>query len=92
VREGESKFGRARLVGIVDRDGSVDITAVLALLRGRGCHRIFVEGGGVTVSAFLESGLLDRLHMAIAPLIIGNGRPRRCGLRSSRMAAGEAAR
>jgi len=41
----------------------------------RGCPRIFVEGGGVTVSAFLQAGLLDRLHVAIAPLIIGDGRP-----------------
>ena len=33
------------------------------------------EGGGVTVSAFLEANLLDRLHVAIAPLFIGDGRP-----------------
>ena len=36
---------------------------------------IFVEGGGVTVSMFLEANLLDRLQMAIAPLLIGDGRP-----------------
>ena len=35
----------------------------------------FVEGGGVTVSGFLQAELLDRLHVAIAPLIIGDGRP-----------------
>ena len=29
----------------------------------------------MTVSAFLEANLLDRLQMAIAPLIIGDGRP-----------------
>src|SRR5207247_8538033 len=45
------------------------------VLRERSCKRIFVEGGGVTVSAFLEANLLDRLQMAIAPLIIGDGRP-----------------
>ncbi len=44
-------------------------------LCARGCTRIFVEGGGVTVSAFLEAGLLDRLHIAVAPLLIGEGRP-----------------
>ena len=41
----------------------------------RGCSRVFVEGGGVTVSAFLEANLLDRLHLAIAPVLIGDGRP-----------------
>ena len=48
---------------------------LLDALRHRGGRRIFVEGGGVTVSAFLEANLLDRLHVAIAPLIIGDGRP-----------------
>jgi riboflavin biosynthesis pyrimidine reductase len=45
------------------------------LLRARGCARLFVEGGGVTVSMFLAANLLDRLHVAIAPLLIGDGRP-----------------
>ena len=36
---------------------------------------IFVEGGGATVSSFLEVGLLDRLQIAVAPLITGVGRP-----------------
>ena len=40
--------------------------------------RVFVEGGGVTVSRFLEADLLDRLQIAIAPVLIGEGR-RRCG-------------
>ena len=38
------------------------------MLRARGCARVFVEGGGVTVSMFLEANLLDRLQMAVAPL------------------------
>jgi riboflavin biosynthesis pyrimidine reductase len=36
---------------------------------------VLVEGGGATVSSFLEAGLLDRLQIAIAPLITGDGRP-----------------
>lgn len=34
-----------------------------------------MEGGGVTVSSFLNAGLLDRLHVMVAPMIIGSGRP-----------------
>jgi diaminohydroxyphosphoribosylaminopyrimidine deaminase/5-amino-6-(5-phosphoribosylamino)uracil reductase len=34
-----------------------------------------VEGGGATVSSFLKAGLLDRLQIAVAPLLIGDGRP-----------------
>ncbi len=29
----------------------------------------------MTVSRFLEAGLLDRLHVTVAPLLIGSGRP-----------------
>jgi riboflavin biosynthesis pyrimidine reductase len=76
ARPGESHFGRASLVAIDDdQDQGVDVADLLKLLRQRGCARIFVEGGGVTVSTFLEANLLDRLQIAIAPLIIGDGRP-----------------
>ena len=57
-----------------DRDG-FDLVALLELLRARGLRRILVEGGGVTVSRFLQEGLLDRLHLTVAPLLIGSGRP-----------------
>ena len=40
-----------------------------------GLQRVFIEGGGITVSRFLATGCLDRLQIAIAPLIIGSGRP-----------------
>jgi diaminohydroxyphosphoribosylaminopyrimidine deaminase / 5-amino-6-(5-phosphoribosylamino)uracil reductase len=75
VRPGETRFGCAIVVAVGETPSGIDATEVLRLLRNRGCHRIFVEGGGVTVSMFLEADLLDRLQVAIAPLIIGNGRP-----------------
>jgi riboflavin biosynthesis pyrimidine reductase len=52
-----------------------DLDALLEGLRSRGLRRILVEGGGVTVSRFLQKGLLDRLHLTVAPLLIGSGRP-----------------
>ena len=75
ARDGETHFGRAALVAVNEGPDGVDVGEVLRLLRARGCHRIFVEGGGVTVSMFLEANLLDRLQIAIAPLLIGDGRP-----------------
>jgi riboflavin-specific deaminase-like protein len=55
--------------------GGLDLVALLAELRSRGLSRVLVEGGGVTVSRFLQAGLLDRLHVTVAPLVIGSGRP-----------------
>jgi len=56
-------------------DGRLDLAALLGALAARGLRKIFVEGGGVTVSRFLMAGLLDRLHLTVAPLILGSGRP-----------------
>ena len=72
---GEELFGRARVVGVEDTgDGGIDVAELLRVLHARGCARVFVEGGGVTVSMFLQENLLDRLHLAVAPLLIGDGR------------------
>lgn len=57
------------------RAGRLDLAAVLDALAARGLRRVFVEGGGVTVSRFLEAGLVDRLQIAVAPMIVGSGRP-----------------
>ena len=75
ARQGETHVGRAAIVALDEGPDGVDAGEVLRELRARGCHRIFVEGGGVTVSRFLEANLLDRLQIAIAPLLIGDGRP-----------------
>jgi riboflavin-specific deaminase-like protein len=52
-----------------------DLPGLLRALAGRGLTRIFVEGGGRTVSAFLAAGCLDRLHLTVAPVILGSGIP-----------------
>jgi diaminohydroxyphosphoribosylaminopyrimidine deaminase/5-amino-6-(5-phosphoribosylamino)uracil reductase len=75
VDPAETHLGNALIVGVDGTEAGPAAADALRLLRERGCARVFVEGGGVTVSAFLEANLLDRLQMAIAPLIIGNGRP-----------------
>lgn len=49
--------------------------AVLERLRARGLCAVFVEGGGVTVTRWIEAGVVDRLQVTIAPVLIGRGRP-----------------
>ena len=34
-----------------------------------------IEGGAHTVSGFLEAGCLDRLHIVVAPMLLGAGQP-----------------
>jgi diaminohydroxyphosphoribosylaminopyrimidine deaminase/5-amino-6-(5-phosphoribosylamino)uracil reductase len=46
----------------------------VAALAERGLRLLFVEGGGVTVSRFFRSDALNRLHLVVAPVLIGQGR------------------
>lgn len=48
---------------------------ILEALRAEGYRRVLIEGGGVTVSRFVAAGVVDRLHVTVAPLLIGSGRP-----------------
>ncbi len=70
-----TRLGHAEWVGLACRDGSFDLAELRTMLRERGLSRLFVEGGGVTVSRFLASRELDRLHVSVAPLILGSGAP-----------------
>jgi diaminohydroxyphosphoribosylaminopyrimidine deaminase / 5-amino-6-(5-phosphoribosylamino)uracil reductase len=72
---GEDCIGQAPVLRLPRAREGLDIAAVLAALAARGLRRVFVEGGGITVSRFLAAGALDRLHVTIAPLLIGSGIP-----------------
>jgi riboflavin biosynthesis pyrimidine reductase len=72
---GESHMGCAVMAAIDEGEPGDEVAQALRLLHARGCARVLVEGGGVTVSRFLEANLLDRLQIAIAPVLIGDGRP-----------------
>jgi diaminohydroxyphosphoribosylaminopyrimidine deaminase / 5-amino-6-(5-phosphoribosylamino)uracil reductase len=52
-----------------------DPRMLIRTLRDQGYRRVLVEGGGITVSRFLKAGVVDRLHVTVAPLLIGSGRP-----------------
>lgn len=55
-------------------EGRIAPADVLAVLAERGLRRILIEGGADTVSRFLVAGCLDRLHVTVAPIILGAGR------------------
>ncbi|MEO3976484.1 dihydrofolate reductase family protein [Streptomyces sp. CAU 1734] len=76
---GERKL-RERLAGLADvvsTGPAIDFGALLDDLGARGIERLMVEGGGQIHTAFLSQGLADEIHLAIAPLIVGDpGAPR----------------
>jgi diaminohydroxyphosphoribosylaminopyrimidine deaminase / 5-amino-6-(5-phosphoribosylamino)uracil reductase len=54
--------------------GQLRPAAIIAALAERGFRRILIEGGADTVSRFLAARCLDRLHILVAPIILGSGR------------------
>ncbi len=68
-------LGGAHVVGIDSNDGRLPPAAMLDALHSRGITRLLVEGGGRTVSHFMDAGLVDHLHLVVAPVMLGDGRP-----------------
>lgn len=53
--------------------GGFSPSEIVHMLIERGHKRILVEGGANTLSRFLAERALDRLHIAVAPVLIGSG-------------------
>ena len=49
--------------------------ALRAALAERGLRRVLVEGGADTISRFLDADAIDLLHVLVAPMILGSGKP-----------------
>jgi riboflavin-specific deaminase-like protein len=63
----------AEVIALPAAGGRIPPPAILGALAERGFRRILIEGGADTVSRFLAAGCLDRLHVMVAPIIIGSG-------------------
>jgi riboflavin-specific deaminase-like protein len=55
--------------------GNIAPSAIVASLAGAGMRRILIEGGADTVSRFIAARCLDRLHVNVAPVMLGAGGP-----------------
>lgn len=63
------------IIALPETDGQIAPSAILAALADHGMRRMLIEGGANTVSRFLVAGCLDRLHVMVAPIILGAGGP-----------------
>jgi riboflavin-specific deaminase-like protein len=62
------------IVRLTADTGGLAPAAMVSALADRGFRRILIEGGAETVSRFLAARCLDRVHIMIAPIILGGGR------------------
>ncbi|NBD96153.1 MAG: deaminase [Gammaproteobacteria bacterium] len=65
--------GGIRRMPIPADEGAMAPADILTALAGLGLRRVLIEGGADTLSRFVDAGALDRLHLLIAPLLIGSG-------------------
>jgi diaminohydroxyphosphoribosylaminopyrimidine deaminase / 5-amino-6-(5-phosphoribosylamino)uracil reductase len=66
---------RIPLLELTSEGEVLSLPELLSALADRGLGRIFIEGGGVTISRFIQARCLDRLHVTVCPILIGRGRP-----------------
>ena len=69
----ESLPAHVELVRMETGDRGFSPHEVIEALNQRGLKRLLIEGGAITVSRFVDANALDRLHLLIAPLLIGSG-------------------
>lgn len=61
-------------IAIARVNGLLPPQAIVDALFARGLKRLLIEGGATTVSAFIDAGAVDRLHVLVAPVILGSGK------------------
>ncbi|AOS62821.1 RibD family protein [Actinoalloteichus hymeniacidonis] len=70
VRTVEARLGTAARV--VAAGDPLDLEVLLTDLADRGVRRLMVEGGGGVHTRFLAAGLVDELHLVVAPFFVGD--------------------
>lgn len=68
-------FAGIECITCVRSDGRLSPAAIIEALFARGLKRVLIEGGAWTVSAFIDASMVDRLHLLVAPVILGSGKP-----------------
>jgi diaminohydroxyphosphoribosylaminopyrimidine deaminase/5-amino-6-(5-phosphoribosylamino)uracil reductase len=62
----------ARILTLPEKDGHVDLKAMLKALGDRDIINILVDGGGTIITELISQKLIDKLIFIVAPKIIGN--------------------
>lgn len=65
---------RAQGVFLDATDGKLRPSLIVEKLHALGLSRLLVEGGAHTVSSFIDAGAVDRLHLLVAPCLLGSGK------------------
>ena len=62
---------RPSVYQVREKKGHLDIQEILKVLHSLGITSVMVEGGGEISASFLEAGVVDKVIMFVAPIILG---------------------
>ena len=66
--------GRATVLSVAPGSHGLDPASLVEAVGNQGARTILCEGGGALVGSLLTRGLLDRLYLFVAPVLLGEGR------------------
>lgn len=69
----QSNYFRGKTLVVPERDGHSDLHRTMKALGEEGVTSLLVEAGQSLSSALLRAGLVDRLELFIAPVLLGGG-------------------
>lgn len=80
VADGQHAARLGEVIGLpVDPGtGRIPPEDIVLALYARGYRRLLIEGGANTLSGFVAARAIDRLHILMAPILIGSGLPGLC--------------
>lgn len=73
-KEEGNRAAAVEIVEVETHAGQMRPRAIVDALFERGLRKLLIEGGASTVSAFIDAGVVDRLHVLVAPMILGSGK------------------
>ena len=63
------------VIALPAQQGNIEPSLIVGALARAGMRRILIEGGADTISRFMAARCLDRLHVTVAPVMLGSGGP-----------------
>jgi len=72
VKSRNDKMSKAECLVLAERNGHVDLFALMSELAKREINEVMVEAGATLNGALLEAGLIDEIVIYMAPKIMGN--------------------
>jgi diaminohydroxyphosphoribosylaminopyrimidine deaminase / 5-amino-6-(5-phosphoribosylamino)uracil reductase len=58
-----------------DSEGGLSPLAILQWISNQGWRNVLIEGGPLTLSRFMNAGLVDYLHLITSAVLLGQGKP-----------------